>query len=536
LNIAELLIQTLELAGVRTIFGNPGTTEIPLVRACERRPGLNFAVTLSEVSAVPMADGYARASRSLGAVILHVAPGLGNGMGGLFTASVARTPLLALIGGQDRRFLHTQPILSGPLEQMAATVTKSVLSLTSQYDAAANIRRAIRTALTPPFGPVALICPPDLLEEEIDAEPAHVNPPSLAGLPAEHAQRYAEILANAAHPALIAAEDVHWNDAGDALTALATTLAAPVYIAPYTGILPMASRSVHYAGYLPPSHKQIAERLAPHDVVLFVGGVGMRTTLYSEGSLRQRKLWIGNAPDVVASEGEYEVATIADTRIAVEQIVRALGNAGHTRPAVTTSLRLPVVVPAEEPDMFHPSRAVSSLLAAFPSAIWIDESGLSTSDVRQWMQLNAGEYLIHGSGGIGWGLAASVGAALAHPDRQVVAIVGDGSMLYASEALWTAAHNQTNLLVVILANRRYATLNAAATRLAGGPLEAFTIEPPVLDFRGLAALYSWTYVAASTECELKTFIASHTGRATGNTMLELTIDPAITPVTASRHF
>ena len=217
MKIAELLLQTLEANGVRHIFGNPGTTEIPLVRLCERRRRLKYVVALSEVSAVPMADGYARATRSLGVVNLHVAPGLGNGMGGLYTAGIAQTPLLVLIGGQDRRFLHTRPILWGPLEKMAGSVCKAVFGLNTRHDAAFNIRRALRVALTPPYGPVALICPPDLLEQELDARPVRVTLPALGALTAAEARRYAHVLAQARRPALIAAEDVHWNDAGAAL-------------------------------------------------------------------------------------------------------------------------------------------------------------------------------------------------------------------------------------------------------------------------------------------------------------------------------
>src|SRR3990170_6149813 len=169
MKVSEFLLRTLEANGVHHIFGNPGTTEIPLVRACEKRRKLKYVVALSEVAAVPMADGYARATRSLGVVNLHVAPGLGNGMGALYTASIAGTPLLVLVGGQDRRFLHTQPILWGPLDKMAGSVAKAVFSLGTTYDAAFNIRRALRTVLTPPFAPVALICPPDLLDRDIDA-------------------------------------------------------------------------------------------------------------------------------------------------------------------------------------------------------------------------------------------------------------------------------------------------------------------------------------------------------------------------------
>src|SRR5688572_12995887 len=162
----DFLLQTLEKNGVEVIFGNPGTTEIPLVRACERQGDIRYVVALSEVAAVPMTDGYARATRKLGVVNLHVAPGLGNGMGTLYTAGIAGTPLLVLVGGQDRRFLHTQPILWGPLEQMARAVCKEVYTLNTRYDAAANVRRALRSALTPPYKPVALICPPDLLESD----------------------------------------------------------------------------------------------------------------------------------------------------------------------------------------------------------------------------------------------------------------------------------------------------------------------------------------------------------------------------------
>ncbi len=532
MKIAELLLQTLEANGVSHIFGNPGTTEIPLVRMCERRRKLKYVVALSEVSAVPMADGYARAKRGVGVVNLHVAPGLGNGMGGLYTAGIAQTPLLVLIGGQDRRLLHTQPILWGPLEKMAGSVCKAVFGLNTKSDAVANLQHALRSVMTPPFAPVGLICPPDLLELDIDARAQRINAPVLAALTAEEAQRYAHALKRAKAPAFIAAEDVHWNNAGAALEKLARVLGAPVYVAPYTAALPIDSASPCYAGYLPPSFRQISERLERHDVLFFVGGTGLRTTLYSEVRLPQAKLWIGNDARARAVDGEFELATVTDTSTGLKAISRALD---VKRPALKPQ-RLQTAVPPAQKKVFHPSRAVHALLDAFPGAIWFDESGLSTSDVRQWMNLPAGEYLINGSGGIGWGLAAAVGAAVGNPDRQVVAIIGDGSALYASEALWTAAHQGASLLLVVLSNRRYATLNEAASRLTGKPLDLFTIEPPVLDFSGLATLYSWQYAGAANERELTVFLDQTKGGVKTNTLLELKFDPNVKPVTASRHF
>ncbi|HUN69825.1 MAG TPA: thiamine pyrophosphate-binding protein [Burkholderiales bacterium] len=533
MKIAEYLLRTLEKHGVSRIFGNPGTTEIPLVRACEKRKGLRYVVALSEVAAVPMADGYARATRSLGVVNLHVAPGLGNGMGNLYTAGVAGTPLLVLVGGQDRRFLHTNPILWGPVAKMAGSICKSVHSLDTRAGAPVALRRALRDVMTPPYAPVALICPPDLLEEEIAVRPAAVTARNLAPLSAADAARYARLLSASKNPALVAAEDAHWDDASGALEKLAAALGAPVYVAPYTGVLPVSSSAPCYAGYLPPSFSQIAARLAPHDALLFVGGRGLRTTLYSEGRFAQRKAWLGHNAAVQAPGGKFELARVAGLRDSITKIRQLLDSAPHAR--ATGSRRPEIALPARRRKL-HPTRAMHALLGRFRDAIWVDESGLSTSDVRQWMSLRAGEYLINGSGGIGWGLAAAVGAAIARPRRQVVAAIGDGSALYASEALWTAGHHGARLLLVVLSNRRYATLNEAAGRLAGGALGAFTIEPPVIDFSGLATLYGFRYRAAETEHELDAILRKIRGKISANTLLELKLDPDIKPVTASRHF
>ena len=531
MNIAEFLLETLAKNGVERIFGNPGTTEIPLVRACEKRTDIDYIVALSEIAAVPMADGHARTTGRLGVVNLHVAPGLGNGMGALYTASIAGTPLLVLIGGQDRRFLHTQPILWGPVEQMAGTVCKVVHTLGSEYDAAANIARAIRAACSPPFGPVALICPPDLLEQDIVADSSRVQPTRLSGLGERDLTAYSDFLAEARAPAIVAAEDVHWAGAHEALEALAGRIDAPVYVAPYTGALPVASKASCYAGYLPPSLKQISERLAPHDRLLFAGGRGLRTTLYSTATLPQPKAWLGHDPSAQSAAGEFELAVIADLRTALTDIAARVPQRHGTGEARRAAMELPAAGPT-----LHPTLAIHQLLERFPDALWVDESGLSTSDVRQWMKLPAGKYFINSSGGIGWGVPAAVGAAASRVTSRVVAVVGDGSALYASEALWTAVHHNVNLVLVILANRRYATLNEASGRLVGHDLKSFTLEPPVMDFGGLAQLYGLRHARIEDDASLRKLLAAPDDALSGQILVELKLDPALKPVTAARHF
>ena len=539
MKVVEFLLQSLEAVGVRHIFGNPGTTEIPLVRACADRgaDGLRYVVALSEVSAVPMGDAQSRLRRGLGVVNLHVAPGLGNGMGNLYTASIAKSPLLVLVGSQDTRLLHTDPILHGPLEQMVRPVAKAVYTLSAAGDIAFQVRQAIRVALTPPTGPVALICPPDLLEREIDAQPVQVQPPRLSGLGSADADAYAAFLRSARAPALVAGEDVHWAGASDALRRLAESVGAPVYSGPYTGMLPIDTASPSHAGYLSPGFAAIADRLRGHDALLFVGFRNFRTTLHAQPALHQARAWIGHDPAVLAVDGEFELARLADLESSLGAIEGALAASQAAAPAAAPARWLPAVeLPAACEQVFHPSRAVVALLQAFRGAIVFDESGLSTSDVRQFVDARPGEYLINGSGGIGWALAASVGGAITCPDRQVLAVVGDGSSLYASEALWTAVHHRASLLVVVLSNRRYATLNSAAGRLAGGPIGLFTLEPPVLDFSGLAALHGLAFVRCDSEAGLDAFLQGAGGRVDAPTLLELRLDPEIAPVMASRHF
>ena len=532
MKISDYLLQTLECCGVRTVFGNPGTTEIPLLRSFEGASRCRYVVALSEVAAVPMADGHARATRSLGVVNLHVAPGLGNGMGALYTAAIARTPLLVLIGGQDRRLLHTAPVLYGPLERMAASVCKAVFALGSEYDAAANVRHALRAALTPPFGPVALVCPPDLLEHEIDATPAAITPARLGGLDPAAAGAIATRLREARNPAFIAAEEVHWHGAAAELRAAAEALGAPVYVAPYTGVLPIDTASSAFGGYLSPGFGSIGARLAGHDLLVFAGGRTLRTTLYSEVDLPQPRIWLGDDPGVLALGHEYEAAHLVDLRSALH----ALRAACEPGPRPQRRWRAQPAMPSQTGDSLHPTIAVEAVLDRYRDAIVFDEAGLSTSDVRQAMRCGAGEYLTNGSGGIGWGLAAAVGGALGRTERQVIALIGDGSALYAAEALWSAAHHGARLLLVVLSNRRYATLNAAATRLGGAAMDAFTLEPPVLDFAGLATLYGFDFLRARHAPELRAALDRCGERLERNTLLELALDPGAVPVTASRHF
>lgn len=537
MKISDYLLRTLWMHGVRFLFGNPGTTEIPLVRRCGQAETPEYVIALNELAAVAMADGYARATCSLGVVNLHAAPGLGNGMGSLYTAQINHTPLLALVGAQDRRHAHTYPTLHGPLVEMATPIAKATYTLTSSYDASFHIKQAIRAAWTPPFGPVVLICPFDLWEAEVEEGEEAVVPvtlPTLPGISDDDAQRLARFLAEAQRPALIATDEVYWNKAEQEVAELARKRGAPVYAAPYTGLPPLSLADPQFAGFLPPNRQTWTTRLARHDALLLLGGKGLRATLYTAGRLHQEKAWIGQDTSLLGLDGEYVLACVADLRSSLRLIHEKLS-------PVVSAESVPPRPSFQTPLMaggnLHPSSVIHTLLQAFPQAVWVDEAGLSTTDVRAWSMAAAGDYFSNGSGGIGWALPATVGIQMARPDRQVVAIIGDGSMMYASEAMWTAAHRNLGITVIVLANASYATLNTALQALTGQrALNAFSLERPAIDFAHLAHAYGWSYECIETEETLQRTLAARLAGHEGNTLLEVRLDASAVPITASEHF
>jgi len=224
MKISEYLWKILSLNGVRFLVDNPGTTEIPLVRRCGQAETPAYVIVLNELAAGALADGYARATRSLGVVNLHAAPGPGNALGALSTAHLTHTPLLALVGAQDRRHAPTGPTLHGPRVEMATPVARATSTLASSYDASFHIHQALRTAFTSPFGSVVLICPLDLWEaetEESEEAPAPVTLPALPGSSEHDAQLLLRFLGDAHPPALIATDEVYWNKAEEEIATLA---------------------------------------------------------------------------------------------------------------------------------------------------------------------------------------------------------------------------------------------------------------------------------------------------------------------------
>ena len=266
-------LDLLKQEGVTVMFGNPGTTELPLMDAFAVEHDIRYILGLQEAALMAMADGYAQASGGLAVLNLHVAPGLGNAMGMLYDAMKANAPVLVTAGQQDLEYLVTEPVLTADLPTLARPFVKWAAEVHRAEDLPRYVHRAVKTALAPPTGPVFLSLPGDILKNdaEIDLlEPTRVAPRVRGDADAVAAA--ADMLAKAERPVIIAGDAVAQSRAHQELIALAEAVAAPVYVEfiPNTASFP-ASHPL-YRGMMTRSQAGVREVLDKHDLLFSVGG------------------------------------------------------------------------------------------------------------------------------------------------------------------------------------------------------------------------------------------------------------------------
>src|SRR6201991_2120479 len=282
---ADVLLEILCSEGVQYIFGNPGTTELPLMDALLETPDIRYVLALQEASAVAMADGYAQPARRPAFLNLHTAGGLGHGMGNLINASVSQTPLVVTAGQQDSRHMVTDPLLFGDLVRIAEPAVKWAREVASADQLPVLIRRAFHDASAAPTGPVFLSLPMDVMEEmsavDIGAR-SQVDRNAIAGSLDKLAQHLASVTPG--HLALIAGDEVYTSDASEETVAVAEALGAPVYGSSWPSRIPFPTSHPLWAGNFPTVAKGMAEVLSRYDAIFALGGKSLVTILYTEGS------------------------------------------------------------------------------------------------------------------------------------------------------------------------------------------------------------------------------------------------------------
>ncbi|MDM4722633.1 benzoylformate decarboxylase [Micromonospora sp. WMMA1363] len=450
--------------GMTTVFGNPGSTEEPFLAAFP--DDFHYVLALQEASAVGIADGYAQVTGRPAHVNLHTAPGTGNAMGNLVTAWHNRAPLIVTAGQQTREMLLIEPRLAS---RRAAELPQPYVKWSHEpsrpQDVPAALMRAYATAVQPPAGPVFLSLPLDDWDQPADP----YRPPrtvSTRFAPDPHRLgEFAAVLATSRTPALVLGAAVDRADAWPAAVALAERLGAPVWAAPAPERAPFPEDHPHFQGVLPFAIAPLAEKLRGQDAVLVVGAPVFRYYPHVPGDHLPegvQLLHVTDDPDE-AARAPVGDSLLGDAGLTLAELLDLLPP--ESRPP-------PPVRPAPPPPEHGSPLSADALFAALDrywpgDGVLVQESPSNLSALRRRLRITRpASYFTMASGGLGYGLPAAVGMALAQRDtgrnRPVVAVIGDGSFHYSVQALWTAAQLRLPLVVVVPVNQHYATLKAFA--------------------------------------------------------------------------
>src|SRR5213594_3591041 len=554
MNVAAVLMEILRAAGVRYLFGNPGTTELPFLDALPDS-GLEYVLGLQEATAIAAADGYAQASGQVGVVNVHVAPGLANSLSILHNAARSRSPLLVTAGQQDTRFLMDEPILAGDLVRMAEQFTKWSYEIRRAEEAPVAVRRALQVALTPPTGPVFLSLPVDLMGPAVEDTGFGPTPIAACARPGAGAvARAAELLASARAPIIIAGDGVARARAVPELTALAELMGARVHGEPVYRRTNIAGNHALWRGGLFPSPGAVRKALEECDALLIVGANVFTWFLYTEGLPFPRGLrvvqidddpWeIGRSHPIslgIAADPKATLAELSDTlRARMTETERTEATArvekiGTARTGLMARVRAAAQGEAERVPIgqAHLMHTLGSLLPA--DAVVVDESATSLPFVLRYLPFaSPGSFYGSKTGTLGWGMGAAIGVQLGSPGRKVVATIGDGSAMYAPQALWTAAHYRLPITYVIPNNASYAILKSGMLSLdlasaKRGIYPGMDLVEPEIDYTGLARSLGVRAERVEKPGELRDVLAACLAHP-GPTLVDVTIDRSFKPM------
>ncbi len=513
---SRAFLQLLAEAGVTRLFGNPGTTELPLVDALADERRIAYMLGLQEIPVMAMADGYAMASGGLGVVNLHVSCGLGNAMGMLYNAFREGTPLLVTAGQSDRRILFEEPILASDMVAVARPYTKWAAQVERVEDLPAAVRRAVQAALTPPTGPVFLSLPMDvqLAEAELDLTPARV-PDRRVRPPLDALRRAARLLGGAQRPGIVAGSRIVEAGAVEALVAVAERLGAPVFSESATshGRLPFPAAHPLYGQQLPLWAPDVSRKLGEFDVLLAVGLDLLRMYIHHDPPQAVpsscRLVHLDENPWQIGKNYPAEVGLIGDVRTGLEELSTLLDAAmkgeqksqaqlrgeqlGAAHAEVRASLRAKLAAERTVRPML-PQTLMETVASVIPANVAVVEEAVTTTEhllERLGALENTDGYFAHRGWALGWGLGCAIGVKLAWPERPVLALLGEGSAMYGIQGLWSAAKYRVPVTFVVCNNGQYQILKDGARMLGlpaarEGRFLGMDLAEPTIDFVQLA--------------------------------------------------
>ena len=481
-SVRDATMSLLRELGMTTIFGNPGSTELPLFK--DFPSDFRYVLGLQESIVVGIADGFAQATGNAAFVNLHSAAGVGHAMGNIFTAYRNRTPLVVTAGQQARSILPYEPFLfASDATRLPEPYVKWAVEPARGEDVPAAIARAYYVAMREPRGPTFVSIPVD--DWERSCEPARTRTVSERLHPDPALiDRVGDLLDRSTRPAFVVGPGVDRNDAWDQVVALAERHQALVWVSPMSSRCSFPERHRLFAGFLPAIRERIVAALDGDDLVVALGAPVF--TYHIEGfgphvPPGTELVQMIDDPDVAAWTPQG-TAMACNVRLGVEALLRRPPPPARSAPKGRTAP--PLANAGERISLAYLMQTLAEIRP--PDSVVVEESPSSRATMQAYLPVERPHsFFTCASGGLGHSLPAAVGIALAiGATRRVIGLFGDGSSMYSIQALWSAAELNLPITIVIVNNGGYAALNEF--------LSHFKLKEPIgtrvsgIDFVGLA--------------------------------------------------
>ncbi len=527
--VKQAAIDLLRSFGIKKVFGNPGSTELPFLS--DWPDDIDYVLALQEASAIGMADGYAQATRNAGFANLHSAAGLGNALGNIYTAHRNQTPLVITAGQQARSILPLQAFLYAErASEFPRPYVKFSVEPARAEDVPAAIARAYYTAMQPPCGPTFVSIPIDdwihatapiearKVSREIGPEPEAMNA-LVAALTASK------------HPALVVGPGVDRAGAVELMVRVAERAKASVWVSPFSARCSFPERHPQFAGFLHASPTQLSDALREYDLVVVIGAPVFTFHVEGHASIFDGATPIFQIIDDADAAAVTPVGTsiIATMKPALSTLLDLLPETKRTMPK---GRKLPPAPKAADP--LPVEFLLHSLSEAMPeTAALVEEVPSHRPAMQKFMPMRGQDsFYTMASGGLGYSLPAAVGMALGRPKSRTVCLIGDGSAMYSIQALWTAAQRKLPLTVVVINNSGYGAMRSFSQVMQVRNVPG--LELPGIDFVKLAEGMGCDAIRVTKAAELGEMLKRALAFE-GTSLVEVIVDSAVPLLYAQKH-
>jgi len=529
LTVKHATLNLLRAFGIRKVFGNPGSTELPFLS--DWPDDIDYVLGLQEASVIGMADGYAQATRNASFVNLHSAAGLGNALGNIYTAHRNQTPLVISAGQQARGLLPLQAFLYAErASEFPRPYVKFSIEPARAADVPAAIARAYYVAMQPPCGPTFVSVPIDDWSHPAQTVEARSISREL-GPDASAMQALVAALSSSKHPAFVVGPGVDRALAVDLMVRVAEKARAAVWVSPFSPRCSFPERHPQFAGFLHASPAQLSDALRGHDLVVVIGAPAFTFHVEGQASIFDGATAIFQITDDSDAAATTPVGTsiIATMKPALTMLLDLLPETKRAKPAGRVLPPAPV-----SGDPIPVEFLLHALATAMPGdAMLVEEAPSHRPAMQKFMPMRGQDsFYTMASGGLGYGLPASVGIALGYPGRRTVCLIGDGSAMYSIQALWTAAQRKLPLAVVVINNAGYGAMRSFSQVMQVRNVPG--LDLPGIDFVAIAQGLGCDAVHVSKASELAA--ALKRGLAHDSTsLIEVMVDSAVPVLYSRKH-